>query len=91
MKKLISVIVALLLMLALAGCSKNDTAPTDAEAESADSYETVVESDESEDADAAEDEARNDFVQAQPRELFPDDNGHRTDNHPRQRAVTGHT
>ncbi len=60
MKKLISVIVALLLMLALAGCSKNDTASSDAEAESADSYETVVKSDESEDADAAEDSSDSD-------------------------------
>ena len=60
MKKLISVIVALLLMLALAGCSKNDTASTDAEAESADSYETVVEPDESEDADTADDSSGSD-------------------------------
>ena len=40
--------------------------------------------------EAAEDEARDDFVQAQSRELFPDDNGNRTDDHPRQRAVAGH-
>lgn len=60
MKKIIAVTLALLLVLALAGCSKNDTSSTDAEAESADSYETVVESDESEDADAAEDSSGSD-------------------------------
>jgi hypothetical protein len=60
MKKIIAVTLALLLMLALAGCSKSDTAPTDAEAESADSYETVVESDDSEDADDADDPSGSD-------------------------------
>ena len=43
------------------------------------------------DPDATEDKAWNDFVQAQPRELFPDDDRHRTDDHPCQRAVAGHT
>lgn len=60
MKKIIAVTLALLLMLALAGCSKNDTVSTDAEAESADSYETVVESDDSEDADDADDSSGSD-------------------------------
>ncbi len=41
--------------------------------------------------DTAEQEARDDFIQSQPAELFPDDNRDRANDHPGQRAVTGHT
>ena len=38
----------------------------------------------------AEVQARNNFLQTQPAELFPDDNRQRTDDHPRQRTVARH-
>ncbi|CDA03137.1 unknown [Klebsiella variicola CAG:634] len=39
---------------------------------------------------ATEDKARNNFIQAQPAKLLPDDHGQGANHHPGQRAVTGH-
>ena len=40
---------------------------------------------------ATKDKAWDDFIQAQPAELLPDDDRDRADDHPGQRAVPGHS
>ncbi len=42
------------------------------------------------DAQTAKDKARDDFIQAQPTELFPDNHRQRANHHPGQRPVTRH-
>ena len=57
MKKYLAVIVALILVLTLAGCGKDETTSADNDAETAESYETVEEDTESSEPSDTEDES----------------------------------